>query len=151
AARGRGGRRGGATEPARPAAVARRRARRGVRPQRAPGRARDGGGGAAPRAARDLRRARARRPQLQGDGEGDGSEREHLALTKTVRRVAPAPAAAGHSRRARERVGDDMNRSAMKLLALSPLFVAAFAGFVALGGWGIMRLWNWLLPPLFAW
>ena len=44
-----------------------------------------------------------------------------------------------------------MNSRAMKFLALSPLFLAAFAGFVALGGWAIMRLWNWLLPPLFAW
>ena len=38
-----------------------------------------------------------------------------------------------------------------KFLLLSPLILAAFALFVALGGWIVMRLWNWLLPPLFGW
>jgi hypothetical protein len=38
-----------------------------------------------------------------------------------------------------------------KFLLLSPLILAAFALFVALGGWAVTRLWNWLLPPLFGW
>jgi hypothetical protein len=44
-----------------------------------------------------------------------------------------------------------MNNRLAKLLMLSPLILAAFAGFVALGGYFIMRLWNWLLPDLFGW
>jgi hypothetical protein len=27
----------------------------------------------------------------------------------------------------------------------------AFAAFLAVGGWVVMALWNWLLPPLFGW
>jgi hypothetical protein len=27
----------------------------------------------------------------------------------------------------------------------------AFLLFIALGGWVVMLLWNWLLPPLFGW
>jgi hypothetical protein len=38
-----------------------------------------------------------------------------------------------------------------RLLAFAPLFVLAFLGFIALGGYIVMSLWNWLLPPLFAW
>ena len=43
-----------------------------------------------------------------------------------------------------------MNRTT-KIILLSPLFLAAFAGFVALGGEIVKLLWNWLLPALFAW
>lgn len=38
-----------------------------------------------------------------------------------------------------------------KMILLSPLFVAAFVAFIALGGLLVMYLWNWLLPPLFGW
>jgi hypothetical protein len=38
-----------------------------------------------------------------------------------------------------------------KFILLSPLFVAGFLGFVALGGVIVQQLWNWLLPPLFGW
>lgn len=33
---------------------------------------------------------------------------------------------------------------------LAPLFFLAFLAFLALGGWAISLLWNWLLPPLFG-
>ena len=32
-----------------------------------------------------------------------------------------------------------------------PLAMAGFAAFVALGGYVVMRLWNWLTPELFGW
>src|SRR5262245_5517306 len=35
-----------------------------------------------------------------------------------------------------------------KWFLLIPLFIAAF---VFIGGEVVMRLWNWLLPPLFGW
>ena len=38
-----------------------------------------------------------------------------------------------------------------RLLLLSPLILLAFALFVALGGYVVRQLWNWLLPPLFGW
>ncbi len=44
-----------------------------------------------------------------------------------------------------------MNARLKKLLMFSPLILIAFAAFVALGGVVIRELWNWLLPPLFAW
>ena len=39
----------------------------------------------------------------------------------------------------------------MKLLLIAPLALAAIALFIFLGGWIVMSLWNWLLPPLFGW
>lgn len=36
-------------------------------------------------------------------------------------------------------------------LWFAPLALVGFAGFVALGGWVVMRLWNWLGPDLFGW
>ena len=39
----------------------------------------------------------------------------------------------------------------VKLIVLAPLFVAAFALFVAIGGLVVRELWNWLLPSLFGW
>ena len=44
-----------------------------------------------------------------------------------------------------------MNKRITKLVMLSPLILLAFAAFVTLGGWVVMSLWNWLLPPLFGW
>lgn len=38
----------------------------------------------------------------------------------------------------------------MKFLLLSPLFLAGFLLFIALGGQIVRLLWNWLLPPLFG-
>ena len=37
-----------------------------------------------------------------------------------------------------------------KFILLSPLFLAGFLLFVALGGEAVKLLWNWLLPPLFG-
>jgi hypothetical protein len=34
---------------------------------------------------------------------------------------------------------------------LAPLAMAGIAAFIALGGWIVQQLWNWLLPPLFGW
>ena len=34
---------------------------------------------------------------------------------------------------------------------IAPLALLAMALFVALGGWLVTLLWNWLLPPLFGW
>lgn len=38
-----------------------------------------------------------------------------------------------------------------RLLLLSPLILLAFLLFIALGGYVVRQLWNWLLPPLFGW
>lgn len=39
----------------------------------------------------------------------------------------------------------------LRMLALAPLILVAIVAFVALGGYVVMALWNWLLPPLFGW
>jgi len=36
-------------------------------------------------------------------------------------------------------------------IALAPLILLAFLGFIALGGAVVTQLWNWLLPSLFGW
>src|SRR5512144_1217747 len=46
---------------------------------------------------------------------------------------------------------DVMRMRRMRILALLPLILVAMAAFIALGGYGVMWLWNWLLPPLFGW
>jgi len=38
-----------------------------------------------------------------------------------------------------------------KWILLAPLAIIAFLLFIALGGWLVMLLWNWLLPPLTGW
>ena len=38
-----------------------------------------------------------------------------------------------------------------RLIVFAPLVLMAFALFIAFGGWVVMSLWNWLLPPLFGW
>lgn len=38
-----------------------------------------------------------------------------------------------------------------KLLWMIPLGIVGMAAFVALGGWVVMSLWNWLTPALFGW
>ena len=41
-------------------------------------------------------------------------------------------------------------RRLFKWYLIAPVAVAGFALFIAIGGWIVMRLWNWLLPPLFG-
>ncbi len=38
-----------------------------------------------------------------------------------------------------------------KWIFLAPLAILAMFLFVFLGGEIVLRLWNWLLPPLFGW
>ena len=38
-----------------------------------------------------------------------------------------------------------------KLIWIAPLAIVAIVLFVWFGGWAVMHLWNWLLPPLFGW
>lgn len=38
-----------------------------------------------------------------------------------------------------------------KLIWIVPAALAGIVLFTALGGWIVMSLWNWLLPPLFGW
>jgi hypothetical protein len=37
------------------------------------------------------------------------------------------------------------------MLLIAPLAIVGMVIFATLGGWIVMSLWNWLLPPLFAW
>ena len=43
-----------------------------------------------------------------------------------------------------------MNSRSKKLIFLAPLAIAGMVLFVFIGGELVMRLWNWLLPPLFG-
>src|SRR5437867_3524680 len=43
-----------------------------------------------------------------------------------------------------------MNRG-IRLLLIAPLALLGMVLFVIVGGQIVMRLWNWLLPPLFGW
>jgi hypothetical protein len=38
-----------------------------------------------------------------------------------------------------------------KLLLIAPLAILGMAAFAALGGYVVMRLWNWLTPVMFGW
>ena len=38
-----------------------------------------------------------------------------------------------------------------KLIWIAPLAMLGIAALLALCGWVVMQLWNWLLPPLFGW
>jgi hypothetical protein len=38
-----------------------------------------------------------------------------------------------------------------RLIIFAPLAIIGIVLFVYLGGQVVMRLWNWLLPPLFGW
>ena len=44
-----------------------------------------------------------------------------------------------------------MNARVWKLVWIAPLAIVAMVLFAALGGWIVMRLWNWLTPELFGW
>jgi hypothetical protein len=37
------------------------------------------------------------------------------------------------------------------LIFIIPAAIVGIALFVVFGGWVVMSLWNWLLPPLFGW
>jgi hypothetical protein len=43
-----------------------------------------------------------------------------------------------------------MRHRGRKFLFFAPLAILAFAAFIGVGGWVVMSLWNWLLPPLFG-
>lgn len=43
-----------------------------------------------------------------------------------------------------------MNRR-KKMVFFAPLAIVGIAAFIALGGYAVMWLWNWLLPGLFGW
>lgn len=38
-----------------------------------------------------------------------------------------------------------------KWMWIAPLALIGFALFISLGGYAVMSLWNWLLPPMFGW
>ena len=38
-----------------------------------------------------------------------------------------------------------------RLLFIAPLAILGMVVFIFIGGQVVMRLWNWLLPPLFGW
>jgi hypothetical protein len=38
-----------------------------------------------------------------------------------------------------------------KFFLFAPLAILAIAAFIVIGGYVVMRLWNWLLPALFGW
>lgn len=38
-----------------------------------------------------------------------------------------------------------------RFFIFAPLALVAFLGFIALGGYIVQLLWNWLLPDLFGW
>ena len=44
-----------------------------------------------------------------------------------------------------------MTNRQKKFLLFSPFMVGGVVLFAILGGWIVQQLWNWLLPPLFAW
>jgi hypothetical protein len=42
-------------------------------------------------------------------------------------------------------------RRKWKMIFIAPAAILAIALFIFIGGEVVMRLWNWLLPPLFGW
>jgi hypothetical protein len=38
-----------------------------------------------------------------------------------------------------------------KMIFIAPLAILAMLLFIVIGGEIVMKLWNWLLPPLFGW
>jgi hypothetical protein len=38
-----------------------------------------------------------------------------------------------------------------KWLAIAPAILAGFLALAAVGGWVVMQLWNWLVPPIIGW
>lgn len=50
-------------------------------------------------------------------------------------------------------MGPELKRLGMKrkLIFIVPLVILGIVLFVAIGGFVVMQLWNWLLPELFGW
>ena len=46
---------------------------------------------------------------------------------------------------------EGMRMRTTRFVAMLPLILVGFAAFLAFGTYVVMRLWNWLLPPLFGW
>jgi len=44
-----------------------------------------------------------------------------------------------------------MRPKVKKMMWIAPLAILAIILFIFVGGEVVMRLWNWLLPPLFGW
>jgi len=44
-----------------------------------------------------------------------------------------------------------LNVKVWKLMWIAPLAIIGMALFAALGGYVVMRLWNWLTPAIFGW
>ena len=44
-----------------------------------------------------------------------------------------------------------MSGRGKRLILIAPLAIIGILLFVSIGGEIVMRLWNWLLPPLFGW
>ena len=42
-------------------------------------------------------------------------------------------------------------RNRKRLFWIAPLAMLGIAGLIAICGWIVMHLWNWLLPSLFGW
>ena len=38
-----------------------------------------------------------------------------------------------------------------RMILIAPLAILGILLFMAIGGWIVLLLWNWLLPPLFGW
>jgi uncharacterized membrane protein len=38
-----------------------------------------------------------------------------------------------------------------RLILIAPLAILGMLLFIAIGGFIVLQLWNWLLPPLFGW
>ena len=38
-----------------------------------------------------------------------------------------------------------------RLFFFAPIAIVGFAAFIAVGGYLVMSLWNWLTPPVFGW
>jgi hypothetical protein len=38
-----------------------------------------------------------------------------------------------------------------RVMLFAPLAILGMVVFMAIGGWIVQSLWNWLLPPLFGW
>jgi hypothetical protein len=55
----------------------------------------------------------------------------------------------GGTRHAEDEV-PNMNRK-WKMFFIAPVAILCIALFIYIGGEVVMRLWNWLLPPLFGW
>ena len=44
-----------------------------------------------------------------------------------------------------------MKRKWKRLIWIAPLALLGMVVFITIGGEIVMRLWNWLLPPIFGW